>query len=330
MKKIFVAMIAMLLVLAGCTGGASEKEIKLHRSYEAAHGDKAFTRVVVALDGDKIIDVAIDEFQVFDAGNMTAVPNSDGAFGAGFVEGKVLGSKFVNDEAYSKNMTDKAGATKQLYASMGAIVDYAKGKTVADLEKVVADNEAGKPVDAISGSTLVDTVGYLQAIVNTIKNTAMVSSAKVAVDTSKVTLGQAVYAAHGDKSFADVVVAMADGKVVVANIDEYQFVKGATGVPNSDKGFGENYADAAAPLSSKLVNAEAYSKNMTDKGGATKTLVENFKAIEDYVVNKTVEELTKLAADNPTGKPVDAISGSTLVDTSGYVSAIVEAAKAVK
>ena len=90
MKKLFIALIAMLLVLAGCTGGASEKEIKLHRSYEAAHGDKAFTRVVVALDGDKILDVAIDEFQVFDAGAMTAVPNTDGAFGAGFAAGRAV------------------------------------------------------------------------------------------------------------------------------------------------------------------------------------------------------------------------------------------------
>lgn len=69
---------------------------------------------------------------------------------------------------------------------------------------------------------------------------------------------------------------------------------------------------------------------MDEKGKATKTLKENYSAIEQYVVGKTIADLEKVFLEAADKKTIDAISGSTLVDTKGYLGQIVEAAKAVK
>ena len=47
-------------------------------------------------------------------------------------------------------------------------------------------------------------------------------------------------------------------------------------------------------LASKDDNAEYYSKMMAEKGGSTNTLDENYAAIQDYVVGKTVAELEEI------------------------------------
>lgn len=63
-------------------------------------------------------------------------------------------------------MKDKANATKSIMDNYRAITDFVTGKTIEEVQTVVDENEAGKPVDAISEATLVDTVGYLQMILD--------------------------------------------------------------------------------------------------------------------------------------------------------------------
>ena len=60
--------------------------------------------------------------------------NSDASFGESYPEGKVLASKRVNTELYSKNMTDHAGSTVALADNYAAIEAYVTGKTIAELE----------------------------------------------------------------------------------------------------------------------------------------------------------------------------------------------------
>lgn len=352
-KKLLAILLALVMVLAFAACGdtakdgqkepakegekapekegekAGEKEIALRRTYFAAHGDKAFGRFAVIMDGDKFVQAHIDEFQFGDKdGGNTLVPNSDKAFGEGYAEGKALYSKNANFESYSARMAEKAKATNKLDANYKAIQDFVVGKTVADVEKVIADAPDGKPVDAISGSTLVDTKGYLKGIVEAAKNTAMEAKGK-ASDSANVKLAFIQGAPHGDKSFADTLVAVEGDKIVAANIDEFQFLKAGTPVPNADKAFGEGFAEGVV-LASKKVNSDTYSKNMAEKAKATNTIINNYKAIEEFVVGKTIAEVEKIVADAPDGKPVDAISGSTLVDTKGYLGQIVEAAKLAK
>ena len=304
---------------------AEAQEIGLHRHYTAAHGEQSFARVVVAMSGEKIVGVALDEFQYMAADSASGVPNSDADFGKGAVEGKVLASKRVNTESYSALMAEKAQSTVSIDANYDAIQSFAVGKTVAELEKVISSAEAGKPVEAVSGATLVDTVGYLQAIVDAAKDETMAARG-VTANPEKLVLTTAYGAPHGTKSFADAVVAQADGVVAAASIDEFQYFAG-TGVPNSDAKFGENYADAAAPLASKLVNSEAYSALMTEKAKSTTSIADNFTAIGTFAVGKTAAELSEVVAKNEAGKPVEAVSGATLVDTVGYLQLVVDALK---
>ncbi len=136
-------------------------EVKLGQVQWAAHGTKCFAVITVALLDDVIVAAHIDEYQV--GAGMVGVPNSENGFG-GFTDGKVLYSKRVNAEAYSANMAN-AGSTVALDVNYDLIQNFCVGKTVAELEAVIngfADAQAA--VDAVSGATLVDTLGYLQGI----------------------------------------------------------------------------------------------------------------------------------------------------------------------
>lgn len=307
-----------------------ETEVELKRNYIATAKKDGFGRYAVAMDGEKILAVKIDEFQFGDVKDGGVfVPNSDGAFGKGYAEGKALYSKVANGEEYSKKMKEFAGATKTLEEGLKAIEDFVVGKTAADLEKVVNEAKDGKPVDAVSGSTLVNTKEYLKGIIETARSTELVTSVKTTEDLSGVKIGQNIGAPHGDKSFADTLALVVNDKLIAANLDEFQFLAKGQGVPNSDQEFGKNYAEGVI-LASKKVNNEGYSANMKEKAEATKTIADNYKAIEDFVAGKTIADIEKVVGEAKDGKPVDAVSESTLVDTKGYLQVIVDAAKAAK
>ncbi len=324
MKKLLalVLVAAMLLSLASLSLAA--EELVLRRHYTTPHGERGFARVVVAMVGDKIVGVALDEFQYVAPGEgVTPVPNTE-ALAASVKENNVLISKRVSSASYSKNMAEKAGSTVAIDANYDAVQAFCVGKTVADLEAVIAAAEPGKPIDAVTGATLADTAGYLNAIVETAKSDAFIVKGSVE-DATKVVLKQGQGAPHGTKAFGDVVVALENDKIVAVSMDEFQYFAG-TGVPNSDKAFGGAYADATKPLASKLVNAEAYSKNMVEKAQSTVSIDANYAAIEAFCVGKTAAELKEFAGKQEAGKPVDAVTGATLADTVGYLNMIADVA----
>ena len=90
-----------------------EGGIQIGQAYAAAHGTKCFTEAVAVVKDDVILAAYLDDFQFTstDAG-VTAVPNSDSDFAAGYAEGKVLMSKRVNADYYSKMMAENAGDRK--------------------------------------------------------------------------------------------------------------------------------------------------------------------------------------------------------------------------
>ena len=305
---------------------AIEGKLVLRRSLKAPHGEGTFARIAVVTDGDKLVDVSIDELQYFDEdSDFVGLPNQDEdtEFKAGNKEGKILGSKIMNDEKYSAMMKEKAGSTVSIWDNYKAIQDFAMGKTIDELKEVVEGAEDGKPIDAVTGATLVDTKGYLQAIIETAESRDNVTIFEASnIDDIKV---QQLYGTAGNKNaVTDTFVVLEGDKIIAANIDEYQFMQGK-GVPNSDKKFGENYADSEKVLASKLENNEDYSGQMKEIAKAEHTLEENFKAIQDFVVGKTPEEIKEIIDSNEAGKPVDAISGATLTSTVGYLEEIYNA-----
>ena len=306
---------------------AIEGKLVLRRSLKAPHGEGSFARIAVVTDGDKLVDVTIDELQYFDEdSDFVGLPNQDEdtEFKAGNKEGKILGSKIMNDEKYSAMMKEKAQSTVSIWDNYKAIQDFAMGKTIDELKEVVEGAEDGKPIDAVTGATLVDTKGYLQAIIETAESRDNYTIFEANnIDDIKV---KQLYGTAGNKNaVTDTFVVLEGDKIIAANIDEYQFMQGK-GVPNSDKKFGENYADPEKVLASKLENNEDYSGQMKEIAKAEHTLEENFKAIQDFVVGKTPEEIKEIIDSSEAGKPVDAISGATLTSTVGYLEEIYNAA----
>ncbi|WP_311480572.1 peptidoglycan-binding protein [uncultured Anaerococcus sp.] len=306
---------------------AIEGKLVLRRSLKAPHGEGSFARVAVVTDGDKIVDASIDEFQYFDAdSDFVGLPNQDEdtEFKSGNAEGKILGSKVENSDQYSALMKEKAGSTVSIADNYKAIQNFVKGKTIEELKEVVAGAEDGKAIDAVTGATLVDTKGYLEAIIETAEGRDNVTIFE-AEDADDIKVQQLFGTAGNKNAVTDTFVVLEGDKIIAANIDEYQYMEGK-GVPNSDKKFGENFADKEKVLASKLENNEAYSGQMKEYAKATKTLKESLNAIEEFVVGKTPEEIKEVIDSNEAGKPVDAISGATLTSTVGYLEEIYKAA----
>src|SRR5699024_553397 len=113
------------------TDGATIKTL-----YTAPHGDKAFAATFVVMDGDTIAEVIIDEYQFMDSEEVIGVPNSEAKFGDGSVEDVTLISKLENDKFYSENM-GKAGSTVSYSDNLTAIEDFAKGKTITEIEETI-------------------------------------------------------------------------------------------------------------------------------------------------------------------------------------------------
>lgn len=308
-----MACVLACALFFSCSGnGAKSGAVKFAVSYGAAHGDKCFTVVAVAVNANdgKIVDAFIDEYQYMAAGGETiGVPNSDKTFSNGNVEGVVLGSKKVNDASYSANMKAKAEATVSIKTNYNTLEAYARGKAPSELSSVTL----------VSGATLADTKNYL-ALVGEVAEKAKSNEASFyADDLSKVKIACADYAAHGEQAFALVAALLEGDTILAAYLDEFQYldasIEGIIGVPNSDKGFGGNYAEGKV-LCSKKQNATYYSQLMTNLAGATTAIDASYAAIEAYAQNKKASALSS----------VDSVSGSTLADTAKYLQAIQYAA----
>ena len=151
---------------------AADLEIK--QVLAAPHGDKSFALVNVVLDGDVIVAASLDEFQFVEGDQWTGVPNSDAAFGENYPEGSTLVSKLVDSEGYSAMMSEIAGSTVSYYDNLQAVVASAVGKTTdevaATIEELNGLGEDGNVADVVSGATLADAAGYLQAILDAAAN----------------------------------------------------------------------------------------------------------------------------------------------------------------
>ncbi|WP_296141778.1 peptidoglycan-binding protein [uncultured Anaerococcus sp.] len=300
---------------------AVEGNIVLHRAYPD-EASRSFTTVVVATSGDKIVDAFIDEYQYFgDDEGYQGVPNSDKEFGDGAKEGRILASKIDNKEPYSETMK-QAGGEVTLMDNYNAVTDFVKGKTITELEEVLNDDE--KIMDAISGATFKSTPNLLRYIVDAAKDNSFIIGGQ-AENPENIELRYVLGAPHGDKSFANAVVAVEDEKIIAASIDEYQYIEEGVTSQGEGSDFANDYKDSKTVLSSKLENDDLYSKLMAEKAGSTVTIKENFEAIEKFVAGKTIDEIKETIAGAKEGEKVEAVSGATLVDTAGYLQLIVDA-----
>lgn len=168
MKKMIGFLLSLVLLMTMAVSLA-DGGIVLGQVDYPAHGNQCFAVITVALQDDVIAAAKVDEFQfISDRDDLKAVgvPNSDSVLGESFPEGKVLGSKRVNSDLYSLNM-QRAGSTVQIAANFDAIEDFVKGKTVAELEAIVAgysEENKAEFVDAVTGATTADTFWYVSGV----------------------------------------------------------------------------------------------------------------------------------------------------------------------
>ena len=66
---------------------------------------------------------------------------------------------------------------------------------------------------------------------------------------------------------------------------------------------------------------------MAEKAGSTVMYADNYAAIENFADGKTISELEDLVNNKTNEEVTDAVTGATLVDTAGYINAIIAAAK---
>ena len=208
------------------------------------------------------------------------------------------------------------------------------GAALEELEKqVVAAN--GYDIDGVSGATMT-TKGVKAAVAAALgeeykeetKPVETAGPAPIVEIEGGLQLGMAYAAAHGTKCFTQAHAVVQGDVIIAAYVDDFQFVAADAGletVPNSDKEFGQGYAEGKA-LASKRTVADYYSQNMADKAGSTVRIDDNFDAIQTFVVGKTIAEVEALATGDAQAA-VDAVTGATLADTAGYLGAIVQAAK---
>ncbi|MBQ3705595.1 MAG: hypothetical protein II888_04000 [Clostridia bacterium] len=164
MKKLVSILLAAVLCL---TAAASVAEgIKMGHVLAAAHGAQCFAEVTVAMDGDKIVGVYIDEYQYMDPTQegVVPVPNSEG-MANNVKEGVVLASKKESNSYYSGLMAKVAGSTTEIAANYAAIEAFCTGKTVSELKAEMEGKDAAAAVDAVSGATLADTANYIAAVI---------------------------------------------------------------------------------------------------------------------------------------------------------------------
>lgn len=300
--------------------GALSEGLRLGQALYAAHGDKGFALTTVALDGERVLAVYLDEYQF--QTNAAAVPNSAGAFGESYFGEAQLASKRANNESYSAAMTQYASATRSYYENLLSIEAYVTGKTISEL-KALVENEASAVVDAVSGATLVDTRGYIMSVLAAAAECAQDDPVTYEGNRSALKLGRVEGAAHGDKAFT-VAAVLTDGETIVLSyLDEFQPTTASEtliGVPGSNGAFAEGFA-ADTILISKRYNHAYYSSLMAEHGGSTTGIAENFNAIEQYANGK---QISALAREQEEG--IDAVSGATLVDVAGYLQVIIDAA----
>lgn len=171
MKKVFqgLLIVTLALFLVACN---KEEKVKIGTAYYATENDGGMKIATVAMKGDKIVAVSLDELYFFNDGdNVEEITDGNGKLSDGYKDGKVLGSKRENSELYTESMKI-AGSKQDIALSYDAIEKFCIGKTIKELEDVIKGikNDTSEDAwDVISGSTLTGNQGYLESIVKAAK-----------------------------------------------------------------------------------------------------------------------------------------------------------------
>ena len=167
MKKILTAALltAILMTLAASAFAATGVGSVTSVSVTPATADKAGSvsayvyTCAVTLDENGVI-TGVDFDAVQPAGSFDTT-GAAGEFNAAPL------SKNEIKEGYGMKAISPIGL--EWYEQMDKLEDWCIGKTVAALEAEIAGKDAAAMVDAVSGCTLVDTLGYVNGLIEAAK-----------------------------------------------------------------------------------------------------------------------------------------------------------------
>lgn len=318
-------MIALLFSLVACDLEQAQGERLGVAYYNAHNGAIAAAAAVVDADG-KILAAYLDDVFLVDLNQgYEGLPAVDSNRVTDYLANPAytLASKKykVNSDIYGAAMAAR-GSTVLPADNLTKIQEFAVGKTVADLEAIMAKSsaDAKEEIQAASGATFTDNQRYLNTIVLAAKNAQKTYNS---FDAKNPVLKQAYYNTHGAPGLAYVV--LQGDKIVASYLDEFYFFDSNTTdvVFQMDAAKSIPAFKANKGLSSKKTNGAKY--GITLKGGI---YVDQIAAIESFINGKTVAELKqaveKLSAEGAV--VADVVAGATIRDTKDYIKAAIIAA----
>jgi len=323
---VFALMIALTFSVVGCEEMTVTGERLGVAYYNAHNGAIATAAAVVDADG-KILAAYLDDVFLVDLNQgYEGLPAVDSNRVTDYLANPAytLASKKykVNSDIYGASMASKAGSTVLPADNLTKIQQFAVGKTIAELEAVMAKSsvDAKEEIQAASGATFADNQRYLNTIVLAAKNAQKTYNT---FNANNPVLKQAYYNTHGAPGLAYVV--LEGDKVVASYVDEFYFFDSNTTdvVFQMDAAKSIPAFKANKGLSSKKTNGSKY--GITLKGGI---YVDQIAAIESFINGKTVAELKQsvetLSAEGAV--VADVVSGATIRDTKDYIKAVIIAA----
>lgn len=281
-----------------------------------AQVDSVAAAVVVDADG-KIVSCSLDTAQ-----------NKMGFTAEGTV---VMTEEFKTKKELKEDygMKPVSGIGKEWYEQAAAIEEYVIGKTADEVAGIAVD-EDGKPTDAdLTAGVTVKIGSYVEAISEAAKN----AEAAGAQEGDKLGLGIITDMHKSKDASADkegqcqaysTYVALtvdADGKITSLVTDETQ---------------GTVKFDATGKITSDLTTGVKTKKQLGDEygmkpvSGIGKEWFEQTAALEEYVVGKTVDEVTGIAV-NEDSKPTDAdLAASVTIAIGTFQDTVAKAAANAK
>ena len=315
-KRIAAAVLACSLVvsLAGCGSSSSSSD----SSDEAEDSStETLTGTAEGFGGDVTVTLTMD-------GDTITACSIDGPDETEDVGGAALDELAEQVVAANGSEIDGVSGATVTSTAVKEAVAAALGEEVAE-EETEEEEATEEAEEETEEETAEEEVEEEAAEEETEEETEEASSGS-----GNVQMGVYYGMSESTDSFAVAVVLVEDDVILDAYMDEFQVMEvyeegTIEGVPNSDAGFGENYADGYI-LASKLTNDDYYSNNMVEYASATLKLSENYAGIEEYTIGKTADEVNETADLGE--EAVDAVSGATLTGTHAYLSLIASAAEA--
>lgn len=344
MKKILVLLMCLVLAMGGITAcgkkDANDVVNKAGKGEPTAAGIKTGLAVITSAGSSRdagdadglaqadstaaavivdekgvIIDCVIDVVQTKINFSKTGEITTDSA--AEFISKHELG------DAYDMKKASPIG--KEWNEQATALQEYIIGKTLDQVKGIAIDDKGGTPTSADLTSSVTMKIGsMLEAVEKAVANAEPLGASAG----DKIGLGIISRLGHATKNAGDgdgvaqaythygVVTLGADGKITSSIIDASQ-------ANISFSKDGKITSDLAATYQTKNELGEGY--NMKGASPIGKEWNEQAKAFADYIVGKTINEVTGIAL-NENGAPTSAdLTSSVTVGIGDFLTAIEKA-----